>query len=221
MIDSELALRLSAFVATVSVALLGLELLLHHGPSKFSRALGGVVLATSLCALAFGPGLFFAVIAVELYLVSMLYRGSYCGGSDTVLLYACVALAMGATWPQTAVALLAVLAVVSYAVAGAVKALQRRWWSGLALTDVIQNDFYAVPPEIKKYAQRPGLMRLASWATLLWELGFVCVLASRHFVGPLVVMGLVFHLAIFWTFGLNRFFWTWAITYPALFALHN
>jgi hypothetical protein len=225
MLDAFSALRLSAFVAAFSAALLGLELALHRGPSKLSplltRGLGAAVLVVSIWGFVGGPGLAFAVLAVGLCAVALVYRGSYCGGADSVFFYACLALAMGVRWPQTAVAMLSVLAVLSYVVAGLAKAAQRRWWSGRALSEVIQNDFYAVPPAVKKLSHRLPLMRFASWAILLWELGFVGVFISRHFVGPFVVAGLVFHLAVFWAFGLNRFFWTWAITYPALFALHH
>lgn len=153
-------------------------------------------------------------------LVGLRWRGNFNGGSDQMTLVLLGALLLASGGPQLhypAVLYLAVQATLSYFVAGLVKARQGAWWSGQALTRYLTAEIYPVPGRVQRLARSPGLMRVASWSVLIFELAFPLCLLAPQACAVFLVIGLGFHLANAWAFGLNRFFWTWAATYPALY----
>jgi hypothetical protein len=149
------------------------------------------------------------------------FQGPYNGGSDRMGLLAlwCLALSRLAPvpqWKELAFGYLGVQLVLSYFISGGVKIVNPDWRSGRALRDVFQFSAYPVSEALRGWAERPSMLRLMSWAVILFELAFPLTLLSR----PTLIAGLVvaaaFHLANACLFGLNRFFWTWLAVYPAI-----
>lgn len=150
------------------------------------------------------------------------YQGPYNGGADkmALLIVTCLGLAHLAPQPlgaELAIAYLAVQLTLSYFVSGWVKVTNRDWRSGSVLRDVFEISAYPVSERLRRWADRPGMLRAASVGVIGFELAFPFSLL--HPVG--LVLGLsvaaVFHLANACLFGLNRFFWIWVSGYPALF----
>jgi hypothetical protein len=60
-----------------------------------------------------------------------------------------------------------------------------------------------------------------SWAVMLFELAFPLTLVSQASLAAGLTVAALFHLANACLFGLNRFFWTWVATYPAILWLQD
>ena len=57
---------------------------------------------------------------------------------------------------------------------------------------------------------------MISWVFILWEGLFGLVFLDVRLAWLACASGVVFHFMVFRYFGLNRFFWAWLATYPAL-----
>lgn len=154
------------------------------------------------------------------------FQGPYNGGSDRMGLLALWCLVGAQLLPTTqgrevVFGYLGLQLMLSYLIAGGVKIVNPDWRSGRALRDVFQVSAYPVAEGLRSWADRPRLMALMSWAVMLFELAFPLTLVSQ----PTLVAGLAtaaaFHLANACLFGLNRFFWTWLATYPAILWLQD
>lgn len=156
-------------------------------------------------------------------LTSLRFRGNYNGGSDSMMVVLWFGLSLAAALPAAyggpAVGLgyIAAQAGLSYFVAGLVKAKVPGWWSGIELIRATQLPTYDVAPWARRLLGRPRVARLASLSMLALELLF-----PLTFLGGPVALAFLLLLAAFHginavVFGLNRFFWTWPATYPALY----
>ncbi len=149
------------------------------------------------------------------------YQGPYNGGSDRMGILAlwCVTLAHflpQQNWKEIAFGYLSVQLVLSYFISGWVKIINPDWRSGQALQDVFLFSAYPVSEDLRKWANRPYVLKTMSWAVMLFELAFPFALATQSsLIAGLVIAG-IFHLANACLFGLNRFFWTWLSVYPAI-----
>ena len=154
------------------------------------------------------------------------FQGPYNGGSDRMGLLALWCLVLTRLLPVPALKDLAfgylgAQLLLSYVISGGVKVVNPDWRSGRALRDVFQVSAYPVAENLRGLAERPRLLRAMSWAVMGFELVFPLTLLWR----PALIAGLVaaatFHLANACLFGLNRFFWTWLSTYPAILWLQG
>jgi hypothetical protein len=105
---------------------------------------------------------------------------------------------------------------ISYLIAGWVKIRNPEWRSGRILEAFASFDQYGVPEVFGRIAAQPVLRLILVWGTMLWELGFGIVFWVPGTALPMLAIGAGFHLANFWMFGLNRFFWAWIAAYPAV-----
>lgn len=154
------------------------------------------------------------------------YDGPYNGGSDRMGLLAlfclCAAHFMpSARWREYMLGYLAAQLVLSYFLSGWVKVVNPEWRSGRALRDVFQFSAYPVSEDLRRLAHRPRLLLGASWAVIAFELAFPLALISQVTLIAALGVAALFHLANACLFGLNRFFWTWIATYPALLWLQH
>jgi hypothetical protein len=60
------------------------------------------------------------------------------------------------------------------------------------------------------------LAMLCSWSFTLWEGLFPLALLDVRLAAVFCAIATVFHFLVFWFFGLNRFFWAWLSTFPAI-----
>jgi len=157
-------------------------------------------------------------------LVLLRWRGAFNGGSDFMTLIVLTGLLIAqcmahAGEPElgwrAGLWYVSLQTVTSYFMSGWVKLLQPQWRSGEALVVFLNGAIYGPLPARHPLA-RPVLARAAAWAFILWECCF-----PLAFIGPLSALffcatAAVFHFLVFWYFGLNRFFWAWVATFPAI-----
>ncbi|MFN7684823.1 MAG: hypothetical protein ACK5QT_05365 [Oligoflexia bacterium] len=200
------------------------------GDRSFSWLL--VFQAVAAAAIAGGSGQYLPLcLALGCLLVSMRFRGAFNGGSDcmTLVVLGSVAgaRAMGSSPRAELVALgyIGVQSALSYGVAGWAKLKEPCWRDGSALGLFMRFPQYAWPRPLAALLGSSAISRLSCWAVIAGELGFFVVLGATALGFKLslaaaawvLIFGAVFHLVNFWAFGLNRFFWAWLSSYPALF----
>ncbi|PZQ65765.1 MAG: hypothetical protein DI570_00490 [Phenylobacterium zucineum] len=154
------------------------------------------------------------------------FQGPYNGGSDRMGLLAlwCLTgarLAPGPNWQELAFGYLGLQLMLSYFISGWVKVVNPDWRSGRALRDVFQFSAYPVSEDLRRWADRPRVLRAMSWAVMGFELAFPLTLLSAPSLAVGLVVAATFHLANACLFGLNRFFWTWLAAYPAILWLQH
>jgi hypothetical protein len=172
----------------------------------------GVALPWTTCAVA--PSVAFATTL----LIAMRFRGSYNGGSDSMLLVVLLALAVARTDERFAPAALGYAAaqlVLSYAISGWAKLRDPQWRTGRALDVLVRLPHYGVPPRlVAVLTSRAG--RPASFAMLAFECGFPIAAVDVRVCVAMLAIAAVFHLTNAVVFGLNRFLWSWLAAFPAL-----
>lgn len=139
-------------------------------------------------------------------------RGSYNGGSDSMLLVVALGLSiarLGA--PRVGHGYIALQLALSYVLAGVAKLRDRDWRAGTALPLIVALPHYGVPPRLAALLARA---KLAGYLMLAFELSFPLAYFAPW---PYAVVALGFHLANAFAFGLNRFLWAWLAAWPAVF----
>jgi len=118
---------------------------------------------------------------------------------------------------EAALLFIAAQSCLSYFTSGAVKLTSPVWRSGDAITGVFRTRtygdklFYKVTKDNKLVAQ--GL----AWMVMLSEVMFPLVLVAPKPIARLILLsGMGFHLGNARFMGLNRFFWSFVATYPAV-----
>ena len=64
--------------------------------------------------------------------------------------------------------------------------------------------------------RHPILARLGAWSFTVWEGSFPLALLNVRWAWLFCSVAALFHLLVFRFFGLNRFFWAWLSTFPAV-----
>lgn len=157
-------------------------------------------------------------------LILIRWRGAFNGGSDFMTLVVLTGLLIayvGGEFVNPALAWRAGLwyitlqAVTSYFMSGWVKMLRPEWRSGAAMTIFLNAAIYG-PLSPKHWLRQPGLACFGAWSFMLWEATFPLALLHPLWALLYCSVAAVFHLFVFWFFGLNRFFWAWLATFPAI-----
>ena len=68
----------------------------------------------------------------------------------------------------------------------------------------------------QKFAKNKGASIIFGLCVIGFELSSLMVLFSASFAITFVIGAFWFHLAVFYFFGLNRFFWSWLATFPGV-----
>ena len=163
------------------------------------------------------------VLLVSTVLLALRWRGSVNGGSDFMTLVVLTALAVAAAVPDrplvTAGALLyiALQTCNSYFLAGLAKLRSPSWRDGTALPAFLAGAVHDDRALRDALLRRPALARLAAWTVMALECSAPLALLHPTACAALVAAVLAFHVGNVYAFGLNRFVWAWAATYPALF----
>ena len=182
-------------------------------------------LAAAVWLAAFGSSLgLILVLFVSNILVLIRWRGAFNGGSDfltlvvlTGLLIAQLVGAFGDVvlgW-QAGLWYIAIQAITSYFMSGWVKIMRREWRSGAAMTIFLNAAIYGPMSESHLLRNR-GVALLGSWAFIVWECCAPLALVSPELATVFCAVAGVFHFLVFWFFGLNRFFWAWLASFPAI-----
>ncbi|MEY2621512.1 MAG: hypothetical protein RIT26_1332 [Pseudomonadota bacterium] len=188
----------------------------------------GVLTGRLLCAVMLMAGLHGLWLSLPLMVLAVLllfrWRGAFNGGSDFMTLVGLTGLLWAdglSPWVGTELAWRAGLwwvslqLLTSYFMSGWVKLKHRGWRNGTALPMFLDTGVYG-PLPANSLLRHPGLTRIVAWAFILWEGLFGLVFLDIRLAWIGCALGALFHFLVFWYFGLNRFFWAWLATYPAL-----
>ena len=152
------------------------------------------------------------------------WRGAFNGGSDfmtvvvtTALVIADAGALLGRAEAGAAAALwyAAVQAISSYFVSGAVKLLDADWRSGRALPIFLDGGVHG-PLAPDSIFRGRSVSLACTWGFILWECAFPLALLAPAIAAAFCAGALLFHLLVFRFFGLNRFVFAWAATFPAV-----
>ncbi len=182
----------------------------------------------ALALMAWGNQLWLALVLFTGQLLLLVrWRGAFNGGSDFMTLITVTGLLMAQlvglaadadTGWSVALAYIGLQTISSYFVSGWVKLKRPEWRNGQALTVFLNSGLYG-PLAPDSVFRQPRVALVCSWAFILWEGLFPLALLSPAWVGLFVAVALVFHFLVFWFFGLNRFFWSWAVNLSSIFFL--
>ena len=110
---------------------------------------------------------------------------------------------------------IAIHAVSSYFISGGVKLINADWRSGKALPLFLDGGVYGPLPPESVYWRKPVAV-VCSWAFIMWECLAPMIFLSVHYALVYCAIACFFHFLVFWHFGLNRFFFAWISTFPAV-----
>lgn len=184
----------------------------------------------AVCLMVEGNQLWLALVLFTGQLLLLVrWRGAFNGGSDFMTLITVTGLLIaqlvglasdpGTGW-SVALAYIGLQTVSSYFVSGWVKLKRPEWRNGQALTVFLNSGLYG-PLLTDSVFRRPWVAAGCSWAFILWEGLFPLVLFNPAWIAVFVGVALVFHFLVFWFFGLNRFFWAWAVNLSSIFFLSH
>lgn len=152
------------------------------------------------------------------------WRGAFNGGSDFMTLVLTCGLAVGQTcalfvgdgvgWVVT-LWYISIHSITSYFMSGWVKLISKEWITGICMPIFLNTGVFGPLREGSILARRP-IAILCSWSFILWEALMPLALVNVKLAWVFCSIALVFHFLVFLFFGLNRFFWAWAATLPAI-----
>jgi hypothetical protein len=182
-------------------------------------------LALALGLMSGGLGLAGATWLFAIALVLLLrWRGAFNGGSDFMTLVGLTGLliahGVGALWGmetgwRAGFWYITLHALTSYFMSGWVKLLHPSWRTGRALSQFLDTGIYG-PLAPHSLYRNPVLARVISWTFTVWEGLFPLALLDLRLAALFCAVASLFHFLVFRYFGLNRFFWAWMTTYPAI-----
>ncbi len=180
-------------------------------------------LAAAIGVIFFPNPLLFGFLLLSSVLISLRWRGSFNGGSDFMTLIVLSAVWIASLFADHSTVVIGCLwyialqSTASYLLSGLIKLRTRNWRNGTALQVFLRHPGYAIPHTIQRRAESRPMMLMASWVVIAFECSFPIIFWEPRLALPYLAMGLCFHLVNFYIFGLNRFVWAWASTYPAIY----
>lgn len=193
-------------------------------------------LASSLCGLFLisiqlrevRPGmllLFLIVSGLSHFRILYQFRGSFNGGSDAMTSWCYLCLIAGLFfslflenpfWLNVSLLCIGAQSLMSYFVAGIVKAKTRAWWTGEVLEKLLKSNHYPTPNSLRAFTANRLLLSFLSVGIILFELLAPWALLNSERAPIYLALAFLFHLSNWFAFGLNRFVWAWLATYPSL-----
>ena len=162
----------------------------------------------------------FFILFFSTFLITLRWRGSFNGGSDYLTLIILLCLSIGFLHPllgKAALWYITLQVISSYFLAGLYKIKETKWRLGTAVYGFVSSPNYKTPRFIVEKSRNSTWAQVIAWSIMLFELSFPLVLTLPKLTIFYLVAGAIFHLVNFMTFGLNRFFWVWCASYPALY----
>ena len=181
--------------------------------------------AGAAASLFAGSSPFSAVLLFASTIVLLIrWRGAFNGGSDFMTIVALTGMLianMAALWVGPVLAwkaglwYIAIHAMSSYFISGAIKLFSPAWRDGSALSFFLDGGLYG-PLSAQSLFRNPIIAMICSWAFILWECCFPLTMAGPAWALLGCGIAAVFHFLVFRFFGLNRFFWAWIVNFPAI-----
>ncbi len=182
-------------------------------------------LVASICVLISPSVAGLSIMLLSTCWISARFGGSFNGGSDFMTFHILAAALLALLFPsyeRIALSYVAAQSVMSYFIAGIVKIKSSEWRNGRALPFFLLYANAAHESSTKYWlAKSPILSLIVSWCVIVFELLFPLSLLSPTSAIIFVSLGAVFHLGNVYFFGLNRFFFAWLSSYPAIILLAN
>ncbi len=163
------------------------------------------------------------VVSTSTLLISMRWRGSFNGGSDSMTFHVSLALFFAAVFAKSQTVALGSLGYIafhltlSFFVSGVAKLASPAWRSGHALRQLVTTSNYGPPAIFARLLSQPALSFLLGWLIIVFECAFPFAFFMEGSVMMIIVTALFFHILNYCLFGLNRFFFAWLAAYPVLF----
>ncbi len=166
--------------------------------------------------------IFYSVLFITQLLVCLRFRGTYNGGSDMMFFVVLTGLIFALSASNEKIQRLGFIyicihTIFSYFKAGFVKALHSDWRSGQALPAFLERSVYS---DVQKFGRwlrsKPKLSVFLCWLTFLFEISVLGILFHPKLAPYYFLLALGFHFLIYFSFGLNRFFWAWVAAWPAV-----
>lgn len=164
----------------------------------------------------------FSFLFLTNILISVRWHGANNGGSDFMSHIVLFALMASEILPFQSAQVAAIYfitanSLLSYFISGVVKLKNKNWRNGKELKSIFAITLYPIPNWAHRIASNNTFSFIFSWCTILLE----CLLPLALIVFPksvllFIPLGILFHASITICFGLNRFFWVWISTYPAI-----
>ncbi|MBX9766045.1 MAG: hypothetical protein K2X47_02130 [Bdellovibrionales bacterium] len=117
---------------------------------------------------------------------------------------------------KTALWIIAFQLTLSYFKAGFLKLRSAHWRTGDALSEFMSSPLYEANTSIEKLKASPIACRTGAWILILFECLFPLSFVDQRIAVSFLMLGICFHLATAYVFGLNRFVFAWISAYPAL-----
>jgi len=189
------------------------------------RVLIALRLALALGLMSGGLGLSGTLMLFGMALVLLLrWRGAFNGGSDFMTLVGLTGLLIAHTvgafttpelgW-RAGLWYVTLQSITSYFVSGWVKLLHPSWRTGRALPQFLDTGIHG-PLTTNSVFRRTGVARAVSWSFTVWEGLMPLALLDPRLAMVLCTVAGGFHFLVFRFFGLNRFFWAWIASFPAI-----
>jgi len=106
----------------------------------------------------------------------------------------------------------------SYIISGGAKLISPQWRSGKAIQGILSTHTYGNSFARKLLLGRNTLSLIFCWGVILFEILFPLLLFfDTNIVLIGIAAGMLFHLSIAITMGLNDFFWSFSAAYPAFY----
>lgn len=174
-----------------------------------------------------GSNLALAVFLFASHVLMLIrWRGAFNGGSDFMTLVALSGVLLASlvelggdahlAW-RAGLWYIGLQSITSYFMSGWVKLMQPEWRSGQAMTIFLNAAIYGPLPQAS-LLRHPWVARCGAWAFIGWECAAPLALLHPLIALAFCAIALLFHFLVFWFFGLNRFFWAWMVTFPAILA---
>lgn len=118
---------------------------------------------------------------------------------------------------EAALAFIAAQSCLSYFTSGSVKMTSPVWRSGEAITGVFRTTTYGDKFAHDVVKDRKLVAQALAWGVMVAEVLFPLVLvAPKPVARTILLSGMAFHIGNARFMGLNRFFWSFVATYPAV-----
>lgn len=182
------------------------------------------VVVQMICAVSMIWSLNWILVLVVLliqFLICIRFRGTFNGGSDfmtVVILTGLFISAINSNGLKWGLVYIAIHSLISYFKAGFVKAKNPEWTNGTALIEFFQRS----PISSTKYLSevlknQKGFIQIFSILFIVFELSVPLAILFPILLPAYFSIAVLFHFSAYALFGLNRFFWVWLSTWPAIF----
>lgn len=165
----------------------------------------------------------FGILFFTHLMICIRFRGTFNGGSDmmTFVVLTGVLIAFNSSHVETqklGLIYIAIHIIYSYFKAGLSKIIHADWRSGLALPVLLERSlFLDIRLITKKFHTKKHLYFIFCWCVLIFELIALGLPMFSQFTLYYFLAAALFHFVIYYSLGLNRFFWIWMSAWPAIF----